>query len=426
MSRPQHKKYQRGTRFNFSMPTLPSFEAQPRRIDIIQKQYHHDVVKFEFAKVSDLWVESIKTGVPVKFVWTQENITRTFIGYVSAVDSTRNKQRQNTMNIHCVAATYPLKDRVTRTFSNTSIPNAVKKIVTEFGFKFVGVDNPRKFAQLNIAGSSYWEWIQEQAKRIGYGVVVDGLNFIFMPVDKLVDLSFSYAPILSTDNQGIPTNNQFLDNTLLGFKVTNGEHVESAPELRMSKTVAGVNPVTSQVFMSTSDPVNTGSSIREATGDTLFSEQRTGEVANDPNSAKFTSEGLAKLGRLSIPAKVTAQGDPRLRPFGSVVISGTGEVTDGFWIVQEVTHSIHQVGDYLAELTVLTDGVGLDRESPFRSRDISAVGTVNLNQAVKNNGNPLFLFASKDVYVQTPKLVKNSSAQGFKRTPSLWKRKAGA
>jgi hypothetical protein len=257
-------------------------------------------------------------------------------------------------------------------------------------------------------------------------VVVDGLNFIFMPVDKLVDLSFSYAPILSTDNQGIPTNNQFLDNTLLGFKVTNGEHVESAPELRMSKTVAGVNPVTSQVFMSTSDPVNTGSSIREATGDTLFSEQRTGEVANDPNSAKFTSEGLAKLGRLSIPAKVTAQGDPRLRPFGSVVISGTGEVTDGFWIVQEVTHSIHQVGDDLAELTVLTDGVGLDRESPFRSRDISAVGTVNLNQAVKNNGNPLFLFSSKDVYVQTPKLVKNSSAQGFKRTPSLWKRKAGA
>lgn len=419
----QHNKYQRGTRFKLTLPSLPGFEAQPRRVDLVQKQYNHDVMILEFSRVSELWFSTIKTGIPVKFSWVQEEQTKHWVGYVSTIHKTVNKQRENIMTIHCVGATYPLKDRVSRVFNSISITQAVGVIAKEHGFKFITKEHPMRFEQLNIAGQSYWEWIREHAKKIGYGIVIDGMNFIFKPIDELINDSFSYAPILSMSNSSIPVNNQFKDDTLESFKVLNGEHVESATELRMSKNAGGVDPITGKSFVKTQNPGKTGTSLRKSTSDVLFSEHKTGLVVNDPASAQLSAEGSAQLARLTLPAYVKAQGDPRIRPFGVVLVSGTGQLSDGFWVVKEVTHILHIVGDYQIVMTVVTDGVGDTAESSFRKRDRSTVGTVNLNGALANGGKQIGSFSEKDVVLHTPKRVTNVTTQGYKRTPSVWKKR---
>ncbi len=417
----EHNKYRRGTKFQVTWPTISEFTVQPRRIDLIQKQYFHDVVIFEFSKTSHLWFETIKTGVPVQFTWTQENLTRTWIGHVSAIDKDESPSRENLMKIHCVSATYPLKQRATRVFRQTTIPDAVSTVVKEFGFNFVGTNHPMVFEQLNLSGHSYWEWIQEQAKKIGYGLIVDGLNFIFKPIDELINLGFSSAPIMSmTASSAMPANQQFLDRTLDNIKVINGEHVENVSELRMTKTVGGVDPITSKSYVSTSSPGSVGSSIRQEVGDVLFDDYKTDVVAHGSSAVAYSSEAAAQLSRLSLPAIIKGQGDPRLRPFSPVLIQGTGQPTDGFWIVEEVTHMLHQVGDYSVKARILTDGMGNSASHSFRQRDTSLVGTINLNEALKNGGKQLQMFNKKDVAVKSSTLILSSKNQGFKRTPTSW------
>jgi hypothetical protein len=422
----EHNKYRRGTKYEVTWPTLSEFTVQPRRIDLIQKQYFHDVVILEFSRTSWLWFDTIKTGIPVQFTWTQENLTRTWIGHVSSISKDENSARENVMRIHCVSATYPLKQRTTRVFRNTTIPNAVEAIVKEFGFKFVGTNHPRVFSQLNISGHSYWEWIQEQAKKIGYGLIIDGLNFIFKPLDELISLGFSSAPILSMGaSSTVPANQQYLDRTLDNIRVVNGEHVENVSELRMTKTVGGVDPVTSKSFISTTSPSDLGIKVRSAVGDVLFDDYKTDVVANGSSAVTFASEGAAQLARLSLPAIIKGQGDPRIRPFGPVLIQGTGLSTDGFWIVEEVTHMLHQVGDYTLKARIVTDGMGDSSTHPFRQRDTSLVGTVNLTEALKNGGKQLQNFDKKDVTIRPASAILSSKNQGFKRTPTSWTIKKG-
>lgn len=417
----EHNKYRKGTRYEVTWPTISEFTVQPRRIDLIQKQYFHDVVILEFSKTSYLWFDTIKTGVPVQFTWNQENLTRTWIGHVSSISKDENASRENIMRIHCVSATYPLKQKATKVFRNTTIPDAVESIVKEFGFKFVGTNHPRVFSQLNISGHSYWEWIQEQAKKIGYGLIVDGLNFIFKPLDELINLGFSSAPILSMGaSTTVPANQQYLDRTLDNIRVINGEHVENVSELRMTKTVGGVDPITSKGFISTTSPGDVGLKVRSSVSDVLFDDYKTDIVANGSSAVIFASEAVAQLARLSLPAIIKGQGDPRIRPFSPVLIQGTGLSTDGFWIVEEVTHMLHQVGDYTLKAKIVTDGMGDSSTHPFRQRDTSLVGTVNLIEALKNGGKQLQAFSKKDVTIKPMNAILSSKNQGFKRTPTSW------
>lgn len=416
-----HRKFRKGTRFDVTWPSIPSFKAQPIRIDLIQKQYSHDVAILEYSVVSPLYFDTIKTGVLVEFTWTQENLTKSWVGYVSSIDRVVNSRRDIVMKIHCVGASYPLKQRTTRVFYNSSIPEAVETIAKEFGLKYTGVNHSRKFNQLAIAGHSYWEWMQEQAKRIGYALIIDGINLIFKPLDEIINERFSSAPIMSFDTTPTVANSMYLDRTLDYFKVLNGEHLENVSELRMNKVVGGVNPITSKPIIATSDPSSLGKSMRDITSDVLFDDYKTGEVANGGNAVSQAADGIAHLARFALPADAKGQGDPRLMPFTPVYVTGTGELTDGYWLVKEVKHVLHRSGDYSVDMKVLTDGLGKTTQSVFRNRDKTLQGSVNLNEALKNSGKKPVLFSRQEaVPVFYSNMVKISN-QGYKRTPAVWR-----
>ena len=415
-------KYRRGTGTNVSFPTLPSLSAQPRRIDLYQKQYTHDLLVLEFPTDSTLWFESIQTGIPVKFIWKQDTLEKNFIGYVSSITKSTSPQRVNSMTILCIGSSFPLKQRATRVFVKTSIPAAVRTIVEEYGFNFIGEDHSQIFNQLLITGTSYWEWIQEQARRIGYGIIVDGMNVFFRPVDKLIDMGFSSAAVLSMGDTTAPFNTQYLDRTLDVFKVTNGDNIEDSMNYRTIKNVGGVDPLTGKIVLSSASPVEVGTDIRANVKDVLFSEYRTDRVVTDSASAYLAAEGAAQMARFNLPATVKCQGDPRIRPFGTVYISGTGSLTDGFWIVREAHHMFHKIGDYQLELKIATDGVGETETTPFRSRTDINVGTINISETLKTNGIPALFFNLDSVQLVTEANIIKESTQGFNRTPNKWRR----
>lgn len=414
-------KYRKGTATNISFPTLPSLTVQPRRIDLYQKQYAHDVVTLEYSAESLLWLDNLHTGLPVQFIWKQDTLVKHWIGYVSSVTKVSSPDRMKNMKVLCIGGTFPLKERATRVFTDTTIPEAVAKIAAEYGFKFIGENNDQRFSQLTIAGSSYWDWIQEQAKRIGYGVLIDGMNFMFRPLDKLIDQGFSSTAVLSLGNAGAPFNTQFLDRTLDQLTVTSGDNIEDSMEFRSVKNVGGVDPVTAAEYLSSETPTDVGTNVRTSVSDVLFKEYRTDRVINDAASAKVAAVGAAQMARFNLPAVAKCQGDPRIRPFGTVFISGTGNLTDGFWVVREAHHMFHQVGDYVMQLKIATDGLGESSETPFRTRPDTNVGTVNLEEALMNNGVPSLFFDLGSVTLSSQQPVVKQGAQGFTKTPTKWR-----
>lgn len=420
MTKLNNGKWRRGTSYVVSYPTMPSMTLQPRRVEILQKPYHHDVLSMEFINSTEQRFELLKTGIPIRFDWVQGKVSNSWFGYVSSVVKNSTAQLTNVTEIHCVGTTFVLKDRSTKTFTNMSIPMAVKQIVSSYGFNFIGTDSPLKFEQLSIAGHSYWEWIQEQAKRIGYGVVIHGMDFIFKPLDKLIDQNVTDVPVLSLFGNHIPTNSMLLDRTLDSFRVVSGEHIEDSTSLRTNKTISGVDPVSGLVIGATKSPNKVGANLRKSTSDVLFSEVRSEQVASSYTAAQALSEGAAHNGRMNIPARIKCQGDPRIQPFAAVYIEGTGSTTDGYWMCKEVKHLFAYIGDYQIEMLASSDGLGPNAVTAKRQGTDSIVGVVNLSEALQNKGINTTALTSKSVKLMSKSSMHTESNQGFKRTPNLW------
>lgn len=419
MSNLDSVKYRRGTSFSAVFPTLPSLTSQPRRVDLYQKQGSHDILVMEFSADSPLWFNNIKTGVPVKFSWTQDVLTREWIGYVSSISKINAPQRQNSMEIMCVAGTFPMKESDARIFENMTIPKIVETIAKEFGFNVMIDEHPQVFSQVVMAGVSYWEFIQEQARRIGYGVVVNNMDFLFKPLDKLINLGFASAPILSMGSQAPAFNTQYLDRTLDYFKVISGENVENGREGRYLKVVGGVGRTNGKAFTAIASPAEVGINLRSDVSDVLFKEYRTERVVDSETIVQQAAQDAAQLGRFNIPATAQCQGDPRIRPYGTVYIDGTGDLSDGFWVVKEAQHMFHKVGDYQMNLVVATDGMGESAQSQFRSRSKNLSGTVNLVEADYRTLQ-IFIGGDANVRLITNRLQNNEANQGFRRSPTMW------
>lgn len=413
------KKYRRSTTISVEFPTLPSLSATPRRVDLYQKQYHHDVLVMEFAIPSTLWASTIKTGVPMVFKWSQGVTSNEWVGYVSYISTQHKVGREKIMEVHCIAASYPLKQRITKVFKNKTIPQAVEELVRSHGLNFIGDGHSRVFDQLVLSGHSIWEWIQEQAKRIGYVVIVEGTNFYFKRLDAVLDFKSSSVPVMSYSNSDLTMNSQVFDRTLDYLQVLQGENVEGQAHSRSNKIVGGVDPITAKAFSSKQSPKKSGKALRTSDNDVLFDEYSTSQVVNSHEGAVTAATGAATLGRMTIPAKISGQGDGRIKPFNPVFIMGTGDATDGYWIVKEAHHMFQKIGDYQLEALIATDGLGGGKVSSFRTTPDSIVGTVDLKASLAS---PKMVKAGRHgTRLEHKSLVLVEHAQGYNRTPTKWK-----
>lgn len=415
------------TKYKVSFPTLPSIFGslpQPAEISLIQKERAHDVVVLTWFRTNSQALSNLKTGVPVYFEWVKGSVKNSWHGYVSFVSAEMSSANKKTMEVHCVGASFSAKKRELRVFKNKTIPQVVEVLAKELGLNFKGESNPRVFKQLTISGQSYWEWMSEQAKRIGYVMYVEGLDLIFRPIDKVIDYSSTEAPVLEYFAPMVPTDGLSEDKTLDYFKVLNGEYIEGM-ELRNTKTVAGVNPLTGKEFSASKTPVRMGKAVRKNVNDTFFTEQQTSQVVHDSTAARVAAEGAAHLARFTTPAMVKCQGDPRIRPYKPVYVRGVDKEVDGYWIPTSVKHYMNITGEYNIEMRVATDGVGPTSGSTTRNASPSRLGTVNIQAALDNGGRNPSVVKKSDIKLKPKALLVKEKNQGYNRTPTTWVKKKG-
>lgn len=415
-------KYRRGTNYELSFPTFPERKGRPSRIELTERQYGHDILKLEFNITSEDWIKTVKTGLPVKFQWTQGKRTRIWVGYVSYVSREKASQLKQRMTITCIGASFVLKQNTSRVFTNQTIIDVARIIARENKLSLSSDSGTylAKYDQLTVSNESYWEWLVRRAKSMGYGLRITGTTLEFKPLQSFIDNASTDVPILQHWGERAPTETHALAPTLDSFKVISGDFVESSNEKRTTKFIGGINPRTGKEFFSTATPLKEEGALRQAPSDVLFNQNVTDIVSSDKDMARSKAEGAALLSRFSIPARAIGQGDPRIRPFSLVYVDGTGEESDGYWMVEEVTHVIEVYGSYHVDLKLLSDGAGISKETIVRPATASLAGTVNLNEVILSGRTKISNTPKETASLENRGQILNVGKQGFAKTPSRW------
>jgi phage protein D len=277
-----------------------------------------------------------------------------------------------------------------------------------------------KYEQVTVSNESYWEWLVRRAKSMGYGLRITGTTLEFKPLQSFIDNTSTDVPILQQWGERAPTETNALAPTLDTFKVFNGDFIESGDSRRSTKFVGGIDPRTGKEFFSDATPLKETGALRATPSDVLFAQSVTDIVSSNKDMAKSKAEGAALLSRFSIPARATAQGDPRMRPFSLVYVDGTGDESDGYWMIEEVTHVMELYGTYHVDLKLLSDGAGISKETIVRPATASLSGTVNLNEVILSGRTKISTTPKETASLENRGQILAVGNQGFARTPSRW------
>jgi len=416
MSVKDHGRNRGATRFEVEFPTMPSAPNKPTMLVLYQKPLTHDILVLTFPSTYSSIFESLSTGIPVRVKWSRLGEEREWLGYVSQVTKTVAYQQEKLMDIICVGASFVLKERANRVFSEMTIPEAIEKIAKEHGFGFIGDMHEQVFPQLTMAGHSYWEWIVEQAKKIGYTVYLDKTTLHVRKLDSMIDQSMTSVPSLFFNAPVENSDLHVFNRTLNYFKVMKGSFNESLKSSKTKKVMGGVDPNTGVSVTAEARAEDALFGIRTSIGDSLFTEYRSDRVVDSEAMSLALAKGSAELARLSIPAKAKGQGDPRMRPYQSIYIQGTGTETDGYWVIDEVKHTIIS-GDYNVDMTILVDGFGSLNESPTRKTTAISDKLVNITERIKTG---TIQGDSRESKLKIYKTAILPSDNGYISSPSRW------
>jgi phage protein D len=414
-------KYRRGTTFDLKFPTLPSFQAKPQRVNLYQESGKHDILIASFVKSSSQWFKHLKTGTPVVFTWTQDRVKKSWTGYVTQVVKTEVSQRDTPLEVTCMGASFVLKQKSREVFKNKTIPEIAKIIANKHKLHFSGVQHSRRYAHISLNGQSYWHWLQEYAKKIGYVAYIENATLVFKPFDAVLNSSYKNPAVFLKTSSALPINNQAMDRTLDSLTVYNGDYNEGLEANRTIKVSGGIDPVTGKILGATANPKNVGTNLRVSTKGTIFTEFDVHQVVNDFTAVTSAATGAAHMARFTLPAKAVGQGDPRVQPYHPVMIFGTGELSDGAWLVLKAHHMFHRVGDYQIEMALATDGLGPTASVGFRDQQADLAGIINIDE---------LLLASETNTVssiQTVLDIKEANFyegnQGFVTNKTVWRAK---
>jgi phage protein D len=401
--------------FSVMFPDFPSFLQRPKYFTLIQKIGNHDVVELYYHAQSKNMLKALNTGVAVEIKWANDITGGVFIGYVSDIKSPSAHAIEKFMKVVCVAASYPLKDRTSKIMRNCTASEFATQVAIESGLKPVVTKSSVRYGQLSLSGHSKWEKLQEIAHRSGYACQVYNTELHFHPLDVMINKNLTTMPVMALSGSTIDPVSIFAAPTLEFFEPTQGDHIESNQYVRTTKVLGGVDPYSSKVYFSSSSPNAVGKNIRKATKDPLFSTIDTSVVVTDDTTAKNLGDAKAQLSRLSIPARGFGQGDPRIFPWATIEVRGTGENSDGFWVITEATHTVGLDGKYSVEFHCATDGTGVNQPSAVRPSSAGMVPVVDVSQAITSGGRQTYSYKLTSVST-----MLNQTVTGYNVTPRRW------
>lgn len=406
-----------GTLFTVSYPDFPSFSVVPKGFTLIQETGKQDILEITYLQESTVFYKGLKTGSPIKLKWkTSNNIVGEFFGYVVDHTSTVQQTIRRPITVRAIGASLPLKEGGNKIWKKKTAPDIVIEIAKQFKLKPVVTPHPMIFNQQSMLNHTYWEKIQELARRIGYVAQVNGTELHFHPIDKMIDKFITTIPVLSFSEPFGSILSEVDSHTLDMFKPKVGDYIDKTSYSKKNKVVNGVDPFTGKYYSYSDSPTTSGKNLRTSNANPLFSETLSGSITGSAKMAETIAKAHAQLSRFSITADAASQGDPRIAPYRTVEINGTGSTTDGNWIVKKARHQCYFDGRYEVEFTCMTDGTGKNKSSVFRPETASVIPIRNIAEELSTGS------TSKPTVttLRSPQLLVNKSNMGFKVTPSRW------
>jgi len=405
-----------GTTSKVTFPDFPSFTTQPQYFTLHQAQGQHDVVEIAYAMFSPFYFNILKTGVLVQIKWFTAIASGEFNGYVYNITPVVQSTSKRNVVIKAVGAGFPLKESSSKIWTNKTASEIVTDIAKTVNLKPVVTQSPVRFAQQSMVGHTYWEKIQELAHRVGYVAQMIGVELHFHPIDTMIDTFSTSIPVLSYQETNINAGATFESQTLDMFKPTLGDVQESSVNAKKEKTVSGIDPISGKVFKQTSAPSTLSTNLRASTNSELFTQIMPTRMAESPAVAKAMADAFARLSRFSHNAVAAGQGDPRISPYRTVEINGTGDFTDGFWIVKDATHFVTYDGRYSVDFTCMTDGTKGNVPTASRPSSAGVVPTRNVKAELTTG----FSLKPTTAKVSVTKPIINQTQAGYKMSNRKW------
>jgi len=405
-----------GTNFQVIFPDFPTFKQAPQWFRLTQEQGKQDVIEISYGTFDKHFQKAFKTGVMFKVKWNTKYAKNEWVGYVyNGDDVTQSSIKRNVM-VRGVGASFPLKEGGNNIWKNKTAPEIVQDICKQYKIKAVVDKSNVRFGMQSLVGTTKWEKIQELADRIGFQAHISGTTLYFQRIDKMIDQVMSVIPVFSYNDGSVNSEAVFDAQTLDYFKSKIGDLLELGTYSKKNKTVHGIDPVTGKSHSHTAKPTTVGKNIRTNVVDALFKEVATMVVAETKSLAKELAEGMAHLGRFSIHGEGRGQGDPRLSPYKTIEINGTGSNTDGFWVIKKVEHYVTFDGRYTTEFTCMTGGLGKNKGGAFRKTQATVIPTRDVAYEMATGGKQ----APSTPTMSARQPLVNQTRGGFNTSLSRW------
>lgn len=407
------RQFKYGSYAKVTFPNFPDYDLPPQWVKIVQEAGKHEIAIIYYRRLATLFTKASATGIPVKIEYGGEKAKAIFTGYLVNFESTSIRQIEQGMTLTCVGASYPLKDVESKIWVNRTASDIVTDIAKKFHLTPKVSPHPIRMTQQSLAGHTYWEKVLELADKVGYVAQVIGTELHFHPLDTMLDQFMASIPILDLGDPLAPPEALGPSApTLNRFHPLLTDYNEMAESLRSVKSVSGVDPLSGKAYNVISSPDVVGKNLRKDTKTPLFNTVETRRVIASQKMAKAFADAEAQRARLGITAEGDGQGDPRISPYQTVQISGTGNVTDGYWVITKATHSLAADGRYAVDFECRVDGLGANKASATRPASAAAFGTRNV--AVTTPGSQRSTSLSK-----VTATIRQTDA-GFTRSTQRW------
>lgn len=410
------------TSFEVLYPEFPTFKLTPMNMTLIQEERSHDVLVIKYQLFGEWYNKALKTGTPVKVTWQNSRKAKgSFFGHVMSVKRKKAPQLDQELEVRCVASSFPLKNTASNIWTNKTVPEVVKDIAKKTGMKAVTSPNLMRYSQLSQFGTSYWQFLQELAYKIGFACYVQNSTIYFLDLDTVLKKKAGSLPLLSFSSDGVeafmPQFHAPIEKTLDYFEPLMGDYIEDDDQpTRARKHITAVDPITGKSYDSERSPKQ-GRATRKNSAQVVFDDNTSFDVANSKMAADTLTSAKSARARFHIPAKFEAQGDPRIRPYGFVQVTGVDSTNDGVWMVRNVTHVISRRGHYTCFGIVVSEGRGQTELTDVRYKNGLAIPTLNLTDY--NDGDSLSL--SQAPALTKPSFAYNEQDSGYETSPRTWR-----
>jgi hypothetical protein len=405
-----------GSGFTVSYPDFPGFTTVPQNFRLYQEAGKQDIIEITYPYSDSFYTKVLKTGVPLQVKWRNDSVSGEFFGYVYD-SSPRTAQGMNRrVVVRGIGASLGLKQGEAKIWTNKTVTEVVEEIAKKFKLKPNITPHPLRLSQITMTSHSYWEKIQELARKIGYVSQVSGTDLYFHPIDNMINQFMTVVPILSFEEAETREYSGPVSHTLDTFLPKVGDLSSGGTYSRKDKVIHGIDPLTAKSYTTTSSPNQVGKKLRSSTKDSLFKEVLSSSVSASPAVAKMIAEANANLSGFSILAEGTGQGNPNIAPYRTIEVNGTGSITDGYWVIKKVDHFVTWDGRYSVEFTCMTDGTGRNKASAFRPLTASTVPVRNIAHELTTG------VSSKptSTRISAPATMVKETQSGYKITPRRW------